>query len=502
MSVIPGFSTGVSTDSDIVVDSGSKKFTELHILPQSEWRVEIPFQTVLKLNVVSGIAEIYGTELPNNVEMTFSGAKISIYAPQTESNAGCTIKYTTGIKKSNQNGMSNSSNGTDNEITEYVSEEESSMVQNINLHFVLESIRQQTNEGPRVMVIGNSQSGKTSLLKTLAAYALKMDRSPILVNLNPQEGVYSLPGSLTATPISDMFEVESTNGWGNTTTSGVTFHNPKQPIVKNYGFEKFSENVDLYKYQVSKLGVAVMSRLEEDSEVRRSGVLVDTPALTIKDFTIIENIVSDFEINMIVVIGNERLVIELRKKFKHKVNNSLNIVKLTKSGGVVEVDEAFVRNLQQQTIREYFYGTLKSPLSPYNTNIDFKDLVIYKTVESLEFNPSLAFLPSGDDFTPEVDDLDMMDEGNGSKKNNEFSLDKYYLKVDEPDASLLSNTILAITQLPANDKLAKNLMNTSVMGYAYVSDVDDAKKKMRILLPVPGTLPRNILIVTGIRYIE
>ena len=65
------------------------------------------------------------------------------------------------------------------------------------------SIDQQQN-GPRVLIIGSKSSGKTSILKTLVSYANKMNNTPILINLQPRDGVFALPGSLTATPISDF----------------------------------------------------------------------------------------------------------------------------------------------------------------------------------------------------------------------------------------------------------------------------------------------------------
>ncbi|KAL7662964.1 mRNA cleavage and polyadenylation factor CLP1 [[Candida] zeylanoides] len=468
---IPGFTSGEATFEP------TRAATKVHIAPACEWRVEVPFHTVLKATVVDGVGEVFGTELPVNFEMEFTGAKFSIYSP-----GGCDVEYTTTRREA-----------AEGDVSEYLSEE-TALPQQVNLHLALEARRLRAAaaaasagadaHGPKVMVVGSEHSGKTSLMKTLASYALKMDRSPVLVNLNPREGVFSLPGSLTATPVSDILEVDSTNGWGSTTTSGVALHNPKQPLVKNFGFETVADNPELYKYQVSKLGVAVMSRLQHDAAVSASGVLVDTPPLSIKDFGVIEGVVSDFEIDVMVVMGNERLAVELRRRLAHK--RSLAIVKVAKSGGVVEVDDAFVRSLQQQTIREYFYGTARSPLSPYNTVVDVKDVVLYRVVEQSEASSSAAFLPSGDSFELE----------------GEVAADQYYARVTEPTAAVLSNSIVAITQLAASDTSGRSLMNTCVKGYAYVSDVDDARGKMRVLLPVPGTLPRNVLIVTAIRYIE
>lgn len=497
MASIPGFGGNINIHTD--EDANTNKVSEVEISGNSEWRFEVPFKIILKLKVVSGLGEIFGTELPLNVEMLFTGVKYALYAPLDE---GCKVEYYCVLNRNNA-----TSTNEEDEISEYLSEE-TPMNQYTNLHFALESIRQSVSEnnfvntasqkvGPRVLVVGNRHSGKTSLVKTLASYACKMDRSPVLVNLNPRDGVFSLPGSLTATPISDAFDLESINGWGGSTTSGSTFHNPKQPLVKNYGFTNHQDNLELYKYQISKLGVAVMSRLEEDITVKNSGLLIDTPPLSVKDFTIIENIVSDFEVDVIVVIGNERLLIDLKKKFKHKLANSqLDFIKVPKSGGVIEVDDAFIRKYQEECIKEYFNGNIKNLLSPFNTELDAKDFIIYKCVETLERNSNLSFLPSGDSYTPEEHESPEGD------KREEFSLENYYSQLTTPSSSNMDNSIVAITQLPQNNKLGRDLMNTCVLGYAHVSKFDDTKSKMKVLLPFPGAFPRNILIATGVGYTE
>lgn len=491
MSAIPGFGGG----SSMVDDEGSSKASISVDIPQgSEWRFEIPFKTILKFKVTRGVGEIFGTELPSNVELNLSGVKLALYSPLPE---GCSVEYTT---TPNKNNMTNEVD----EIIEYTSEE-TTMTQYTNLHLAMESMRQAVSDhnvinpgnlksGPRVLIIGDRFSGKTSLAKILSSYATKMDSTPVLVNLNPRDGVFSLPGSITATTISDSFNIECAGGWGFTTTSGSLYHNPKQPIVKNIGFGDFKDNLDLYKYQISKMGVTVMSRLEEDINVRNSGIIIDTPPLTIKDSTIIENIVSDFEVNVIVVIGNERLLIDLNKKFKHKLaGGQLNIIKLLKSGGTVEADEQHIRRLQEETIKEYFHGNFKTRLSPFKTDIDANDYVIYKGVMSLEINSS--FLPAGDSYTAEESEGDQV-------KKEDSALEKYLALLSEPSSSNLDNSILAIMQLPQSNKLGKELLNSSVLGYVHVSKFDDAKGKMKILLPFPGAFPRNVLISTHINYTE
>ncbi|EGV66140.1 hypothetical protein CANTEDRAFT_112565 [Yamadazyma tenuis ATCC 10573] len=321
-----------------------------------------------------------------------------------------------------------------------------------------------------------------------------MDRCPILVNLNPRDGVFAMPGALTATPISDNFDLEAVGGYGGSTTSGTTYHNPKQPLVKNYGFEDFAANLDLYRHHISKLGVATMSRLEEDIAVKNSGVIIDTPALTIKDIRLIEDIVSDFEVDHIVVIGNEKLSIDLQKKFVHKVsNNSLCIIKLSKSEGVVELDESYIRKCQEETIKQYFNGYFRNPLSPFKTEITISDFVFYQPVDSSEFNSSLLFAPSGDSFAPDATE---------ETEKKEDTLDKYYKKIDDFSANNLENLVLAVTQLPATNKSPNDLLDACILGYVHVSKYEESKGRLKVLLPVPGAFPRNILIATKIGYTE
>lgn len=60
----------------------------------------------------------------------------------------------------------------------------------INLHFALENLRHEaanTKKGPRVLILGAKDSGKTTLAKILASYANRMDHQPMVVNLNPNE---------------------------------------------------------------------------------------------------------------------------------------------------------------------------------------------------------------------------------------------------------------------------------------------------------------------------
>jgi polyribonucleotide 5'-hydroxyl-kinase len=61
----------------------------------------------------------------------------------------------------------------------------------LNSHMVFETMRS-GGSGPRIMVLGEADRGKTSLCKILLNYAVKAGRSPLFVDLGTQEVLLSL----------------------------------------------------------------------------------------------------------------------------------------------------------------------------------------------------------------------------------------------------------------------------------------------------------------------
>jgi polyribonucleotide 5'-hydroxyl-kinase len=181
------------------------------------------------------------------------------------------------------------------------------MVSYANAHFALEGLRQAAErsgrEGPRVLVVGPSNSGKTSLVKLFTAYATRMGRQPLVVNADSTEGILSIPGSLTATAFASMIDVEE--GWGSSPTSGPSPVPVKLPLCYYYGLPSPEDNPKLFKPVLSRLALAATSRLSDDPEVRRTGIIIDTPGVISQgkgSYDIISHIVSEFS-------GNEALTL-------------------------------------------------------------------------------------------------------------------------------------------------------------------------------------------------
>lgn len=173
------------------------------------------------------------------------------------------------------------------------------MVSYANTHFALDGLRNAASsnghDGPRVLVVGPSNSGKTSLVKLLTSYATRTGRQPLVVNTDSREGLLSVPGSLTATVFSSIVDVE--DGWGSSPTSGPSPVPVKLPLVYYYGLPSPEDNPKLYKPVVTRLALASTSRMAEDKAVREAGMIIDTPGIISQGkggYDIISHIVSEF----------------------------------------------------------------------------------------------------------------------------------------------------------------------------------------------------------------
>lgn len=157
--------------------------------------------------------------------------------------------------------------------------------------------------------------------------------------------------------------------------------------------------------------------------------------------------------------------------------DSVTVVRLDKSGGCVDRDEAYMKTMRQQQIREYFFGHGSVNLSPYTNQVDFAYLSIYHIIDS---NASNSFDPG----------LDEEDDIYDSAKAGQ-STGTLYEKVTP--SMMLQNSLLALTHAEAGES-QEMIRDASVMGYVYAVDVDETKRRVKLLGPVSGRLPNKATI--------
>ncbi|KAI0111491.1 Clp1-domain-containing protein [Daldinia grandis] len=444
---IPGLGEIPSATAPVITSSSAAAPTTTEILePFWEYRFEVPHGSTLDIKLISGTAEKDGTELAPNTPYTFTATKTKINTWH-----GCTLEIS-------------SPTGNYDAYTSEPTAEETPMVSYLNLHFKLEALRaaaEKTRQmGPRILVVGPPNAGKTSLVKMLTGWATRMGRQPLVVNTNCREGMLALPGSLSAAVFATIIDI--TTDWGNTPSSGPSAVPVKLPLVYNYGLGQPEENMRLYKRLLSRLAVTATSRLAEDPDVKTAGLLIDTGGVNVSrgSYDHIAHIVAEFSINIVLVIGSERISSEIQKKFagqKTSLDEPITVVSLDKSGGVVERDTGFLQQVHESAIKEYFFGDTSITLSPFTQQVDFSALSIWKV------NQASASAALEDDIYSDT-----------------------MLEKIEPSL-MIQNCVLSVVYASIHDS-ADTIRDSNVMGYVYVAEVDEKRRKLKILAPVSARL--------------
>ncbi len=130
-------------------------------------------------------------------------------------------------------------------------------------------------------------------------------------------------------------------------------------------------------------------------------------------------------------------------------------------------------------------------MTPFSQTVPFTDVVVRRAHEG-SIAPS-STLPIGMEANP-----------------NEVK----FSKVEVGDILLHSILALSYTPLPGSlDKEGKPklytteeeveaLLATNIQGFIYVSEIDDVKRKMTILTPNPGRLPKTFFLVGAMKWMD
>ncbi|KAJ7286129.1 hypothetical protein C8J57DRAFT_1286803 [Mycena rebaudengoi] len=386
---------------------------EWNLDPETEYRFELDPGTSLAVKLIRGHAEVFGAELAANKPYLFgSECKAAIFTWR-----GCTIEV------------------TGQPSTEYVSEE-TPMAAYANLHIAFEQMRvralrdlrgspvpeyerETRTDPPRVLILGPENSGKTTVCKILINYAVRAGQgwSPLLVNADPSEGGWAAPGALSVAPVHSPLPTCSPGSpLGAAATSAPTAlsSNALLPLAYWYGHAESKRNPLLMERIIRNIGENVNEKYQVDLEGRTAGLIVDTPSSfasgpgsSDERQKLIKACVDAFKINVILVVGHEKLNVEMQRTY----GNLLTVVKIPKSGGVVELDHLYRERVHNYQLHTYMYGQIIPPpagissaslggetlsdlvLSPSSTIINFGDLSIFR-IGAETMAPSSA-LPIG-----------------------------------------------------------------------------------------------------------
>lgn len=452
-------------------------------------------------------------------------------------------------------------------------------------------------QGPRLMVVGPECAGKTSLIKFLANYAmrspalasieegLEAERKaqqdeeealsddedgpsarkatdgeefsevtgwwPMILALDPSEGAVPVPGCLSAiplrpTPVNCLPSPSPALPYGVTPqTTGalpptVSTAESVMPLVHWLGKQNVRENEQHTRRVVDCLAHQVEKRMIKDTRARMSGLLLDMPGVVTSDsrtrYSYIQYCARAFKVDMIVVLGHEKLNLELSKIFAaDPAGSAIQIVKMPKSGGV-----RFATNLGRGCRRSVSPKTTGPPdpvLLLWNAACDppgrwvgrrrgrnsavrrpctfartrrapwwcayAESLLVVHPARSPEPFPRRAryVCPIHTDRIAPSSALPI----GAERVVSELQVVKLDPVNSSSDTSSLLHSIVALVDVPSDVELNEDglpsemsLLRAGVLGFIHVSEIDTNRKKMTVLSPKPGKLPTKTALI-GVR---
>ena len=466
--------TTTAMDTDLPAPQGTR-----HTLAaEEELRLEVPFlkQSTCTILLQKGSCELWGLELVQGKPhvLTDGGFQLAFFTWH-----GCVVDI-----------------DCENIDMAYTADETQCNIAYVNTHAQLEALRDQaapqSAQGPRVLICGPTDTGKSSLFKILLAYACKLGRTPCAVDLDVADNFLAIPGTLAACPLSyDALSLDT-----HATSTGIP-PGTAASLVLWHG--STTATAELYKAQVTALAAKVEARLQTDALERASGVIVNTAGTKQGDLDLLLHAIVALSITVVLVMGDDRLYSMLKSKVGGSGSSSdattaTKVIKLPRSGGVVTRETSFLRQSRIRAVKRYFYGGLvEAPnstkrvpeLTPFLLQLPTDQITIYKfTSVSL----SASLLPVAAMQTTEAVQLEQVDLSDTAAATS--ALEQHLLAVCHPRA---------VTKYQESGQ-ASDLYLSGVAGFCSVERlVDD---RIHLLSPCTGSLPSNVLLIGDVTWME
>ncbi|CAC5401941.1 CLP1 [Mytilus coruscus] len=245
------------------------------------------------------------------------------------------------------------------------------------------------------------------------------------------------------------------------------------PLVFHYGHTSPSSNYPLFKMLVSRMAECVNKKTEKSKKCNVSGCIINTGGwIKGAGYDSLKHIAGSFEVDVILVLGQERLYSEL----KRDMPDFVNVILLPKSGGVVERNQHQRSDSRDQRVREYFYGPKKNgddSFFPHPTEVSYNDIKLYKI--------GAPALP--DSMLP----LGMKKEDNKTK-----------LVPLQPGTNILHHVFSVSTAKSIEDAV----LECNVYGHVVISGIDPDKQTATVLSPSPEKLPSSILLLMDMQFMD
>eukprot|EP00535_Pseudo-nitzschia_heimii_P010264 CAMPEP_0197192114 /NCGR_PEP_ID=MMETSP1423-20130617/24568_1 /TAXON_ID=476441 /ORGANISM="Pseudo-nitzschia heimii, Strain UNC1101" /LENGTH=564 /DNA_ID=CAMNT_0042644939 /DNA_START=161 /DNA_END=1855 /DNA_ORIENTATION=- len=513
-----------------------------------------------------GSCELYGCELAvgKTYAIAHGGIKAALFTWH-----GCVVDIGAADDHEGSGGV---------DFFAYTSDETDANVAFVNTHAQLEALRDDAaaansrakdadsssgndppgGQGPRVMIVGPPECGKTTLAKILVAYACKVGRTPLMIDLDPMDNSLSVPGSLAVAPMhqcavsietyattglpvdannasssSNNNGNNSSNSGSNNNTSNISVH----PLVMYHGStEKL--HPDLFKGQVDALAKSIERRLRADELARSSGIIVNTNGwIRDEGYECLLHTAKALKITVLLIVGHDRLYSMLTSHYKKQraasgaeggtnggattaPSPATKILKLPRSGGVVSRPGRFVSNCRSRAVKRYFYGdlvaadpTAMSADDPTDTDAgggaSGSEKKPYRLVHQL--TPFAVQLPFAEATVYKVSSMalstSLLPVNAQAQSTDAIQLVEVDIQNDPEAAKSLQHSLLAVCHpsavlLYSETGIGRDLVTAGVAGFCAVDKVVTETDRLHLLSPCAGGLPSKTLLMGDITWME
>lgn len=423
---------------------GEDSVSEWRLREDEELRLEVSDGAEAVVELVEGRAEVFGAELIRHKKYAWpAGARIAVFTWH-----GCCVEVA-GVGKDSI----------------YVARK-TPMPIYINTHAALEQLRQTAASqalanpavrGPRILIAGPTDVGKSTYARLLLNYAARMHRQPVFVDLDPGQNSICIPGTLAAAFIQRVGDP----------VEGIQV---EKPLVYHLGGNSPSHNIPHLELLIEELAETVTSKCKAQAEANFSGLVINTCGWVKEGgYGVLVKAAELLEVDVVVVVDHERLYTQLQRDLPGFVKISHQ----PKSGGVEPRSREARTAARKKAIRRYFYGSPQRPLHPFRVEMAWEDMDIWKV--------------GGEPIPESCLPLGMKPEDHRTKV------------VPVAASEQLLNHVLGLCSVPKEDP---KLAVSPVKGFVVVLAVDAEAKSFTLLSPQPHPLPTNLFSYSAVTYID
>lgn len=405
--------------------------------------------SVAGLKLTGGTAEVFGCELPPGTRVeVFCCPSFAVFTYH-----GCTLEL----------------DGVDTADVHVA--QSTPMLQYLNVHAVLQRRREhaleRSSRGPRCMLVGAPDHGKTALATTLCNYAVRTGSAPLRIDTDPAFNAIASPGSVSAAAADAPF------GPGQEDSA-----EPSAPLVYGFPFSAPKEQPELWLHCVHRLAQTADARDEESALSGASGAIIDTPPIGDNGNCTSVHIAQAaalLNVDTVVVLGGDgSLQTEVEKELRAHLANekatTVEVVEVPKSDGTLKRAAEMRKREQWSRLRQYFYGA-DGRLVPSNRMVSFDDIVPLR-IESKQRSDT-------------------------SSEDGEHEKQPVHVRAFEPGMNLLQHMLL----IPyCDDK--DSATSAACAGLVHVSHVDTDARTLTLLCPGHEPLPSRFALSGSLRWID